>query len=72
MFGCGGNRSDIWLVATSGFPNENYVESLNIVKKYFSLLGLDEEKIHIQAGLLDREIEDQLKLKTRIVLKRKP
>ncbi len=49
MFGCGGNRSDIWLVATSGFSNENYVESLNIVKKYFALLGLDEEKIHIQS-----------------------
>lgn len=70
MFGCGGNRSDIWLVATSEFPNENYVESLNVLKKYFAILGLDEDKIHIQAEFLDKEIEGQLKLKTPFVLKR--
>ena len=71
MIGCGGDRSDIWLVATSEFPNENHMESLKILKKYFVLLGLDEAKIHIQEDLLDREIEDQLKLNTPIVLNRK-
>jgi hypothetical protein len=71
MIGCGGDKSDIWLVATSEFPNENHMESLKILKKYFVLLGLDEDKIHIQDDLLDREIENQLILKTPIVLKLK-
>ena len=72
MYGCGGNRSDIWLVATSDLSDVNHSESLKAIKKYFVLLGLDKDKIHIQESLLEREIEDQLKLKTPVVLKRKP
>lgn len=72
MFGCGGNRSDIWLIATSELSDVNYTESLKVIKKYLVLLGLDENKVHIQENLLERKIEDQLKLNTPVVLKRKP
>ncbi len=71
MFGCGGNMSDIWLVATSEISDTNHIEKLKIIKKYFSLLGLSEDKIHIQTELLDKGIEAQLKLKTPILIKRK-
>jgi len=72
MYGCGGNRSDIWLIATSELSDVYHTESLKAIKKYFVLLGLDQDKIHVQESLLEREIEDQLKLKTPVVLKRKP
>jgi tetratricopeptide (TPR) repeat protein len=71
MFGCGANRSDIWLIATSELSETNYIESLEVIKKYLVLLGLDGNKIHIQRELLENDIENRLILKTPVVLKLK-
>jgi tetratricopeptide (TPR) repeat protein len=67
MIGCGAGRSDIWLVATTESASEN----LGLIKKYFSLLGLNAENIHIQSTILEEKVAEQLILKTPVVIRRK-
>lgn len=59
----------IWLVATTENPFNQHMENLALLKKYFSILGYDEDKIFIQAELLDYETESSLLLKTPVVIK---
>lgn len=71
MFNSGREMRDIWLISTSVLSETNFIESLEVIKKYLALLGLDEDKIHIKKELLEKDIEKQLKLKTSVVLKLK-
>jgi len=50
-------------------PDNQHMENLELLKKYFTILGYDEDKIFIQSEILDYETENSLLLKTPVVIK---
>ncbi|MDP2423900.1 MAG: hypothetical protein Q8M23_06100 [Bacteroidales bacterium] len=60
----------IWLIATSEHQARNHLQNLEKLKKYFVILGFREDQVFIQEATLNKDIENELILKTPIVVKR--
>ncbi len=59
----------IWLVATSSHPTNHFIDNLEVIKKYLTILGYNGDNIFIQKEPLDNELENILLLKTPVIIK---